>query len=108
MAKVNLIERLKDACEYDGEISFRDDYSGRGMYGKECVGISGGYSACQRLIAEVIIQIGQGMQAANDGDPDFDEFEEAVRKLMNFASDSMGSDVILYFPRIKVEVAEAE
>lgn len=107
MAKVNLIERLKDACEYSGEVSFRDDYSGRGMYGKECVGISGGYSACQRLIGEVIIQLGQDMQDATT-DQHLEAFEDAIPKLLNFNSDSMGRDVILYFPSIKAEVAEAE
>jgi len=107
MTKTSVIDRLKEACERDGDIAFRADYSGRNMYGSACVGIVGGRAACQRLIAEVIATAGQDMLDATPGDPTFSEFYALVKDLMGFASDSMGRDAILYFPAVQTEVADA-
>lgn len=38
MTQAEKIDILRDIC-YDVEGSFRNDYSGRGMCGRECVGI---------------------------------------------------------------------
>ena len=53
-----IAEMVQQAClDTEGsedEVSFYNNYSGRGMYGNRCVGITGSERACNRLIAEVI------------------------------------------------------
>ncbi len=100
---------LKDACEDIGEVSFRNDYSGRGMYGRKCVGITGSRSDCQRVIGAVLQQMTQELfdtaidssegeeQAAYDLN---DVVQENIDKLMQQSMDSMGLDVIVYFERL--------
>jgi hypothetical protein len=55
-----IAKALFDALEDQGchEISFRDSYSGRGMYGKETCGISGefGWGDIARAWANVCVQ----------------------------------------------------
>lgn len=81
-----LQELLRDACNDSGEVNFRHNYSGRGMYGRECVGITGDMDDCMAVIGEVIKQ-----QREEPG------FDDAVDTLLNFSKDSMGRDVILYW-----------
>lgn len=102
---------LKAACEDMGEeVSFRNDYSGRGMYGKRCVGITGSRGDCQRVIAEVLRQMTQELfDAAIDCDEGEenaaydlnDAVQENIDKLMHQSMDSMGLDVIVYFERLE-------
>jgi hypothetical protein len=105
---------LKRACEAttdsDDDVSYRNSYSGRGMYGRECVGIVGSYSACQAVIGEAIKdmvqQLFEASVDADDSDTNVaydmnDTVQENIDKLMQQSSDSMGLDVIVYFTRIK-------
>ena len=112
-----LQEYLKEACEDAGEdfASFRNDYSGRGMYGSRCVGITGTMGECQPILAQVIKNMSMNLSAVakESMDPDFsateddladteNEFDKQVDALMNFSQDSMGmSGVILYWPGLK-------
>ncbi len=112
-----LQERIKEACEDAGEdfISFRNDYSGRGMYGSRCVGITGTMGECQQILAQVIKNMSMNLSAVakESMDPDFsateddladteNEFDKQVDALMNFSQDSMGmGGVILYWPGLK-------
>lgn len=99
---------LKDACEQsedsEYDVSFRNDYSGRGMYQRRCVGITGSEMACMKLIAEVIkadriklktVQLGS---SEHEGDA---LFGELVDTLLNYDRDSMGRDIILYWPQLE-------
>ena len=89
-------EMLKEAAESFGEVSFYNTYSGRGMYGRQCVGITGSESDCLGVIAEVISDI-HNCSVLND---DF-EFDETVRTLLcNQSRDNMGYDVIVYWPTL--------
>ncbi len=91
---------LQLLCEQvDDEVSFRNDYSGRGMYGKSCVGITGSKSGCMQIIAEVI------KASVNDTEM---TVEEVVDMLLNFEQDSMGLDVILYWPDLEPLEADSE
>ncbi len=84
---------IKQACEDSGEVDFRDDYSGRGMYGDRCVGITGTRGQCMSVIGAAIKRAGDDGIGHN--------FEKAVDKLMGFSQDSMGLDIIMYWPSIK-------
>ncbi len=99
-----LVQRIRAACEDDGDISIRTDYSGRGMYGRRCVGITGSLHMCMAIISEVIKEL------IDDIDVDMNETEHqsaksyacsAVDGLLAFEQDSMGYDVILYWAEIQ-------
>jgi hypothetical protein len=107
----SLQKMIKAACTDMGdEAGFRNDYSGRGMYGKRCVGITGTWKDCQRVIAAVL---GNLTQELFDASIDCDEGEEnvaydlndktqtAIDQLMNFSFDQMGYDVIIYWERLE-------
>jgi hypothetical protein len=75
----------------------RTEYSGRGMYGSNCLGIvtgDSGFSLAQTL-----------MEAREEAD----EADEDVRELLDAMlsreprTDSMGLDTIYYWPGIQVE-----
>lgn len=104
-----IVEMLKDAAD---EVDVRD-YSGRAMYGKLCLGITGPMERCLEAIAEVCIQLLQEVaQTSYDVDRENQEAlskmqgeqyeaEDWIRTLHKFSQDSMGrSDVVLYWPSI--------
>jgi hypothetical protein len=103
---MNLQKLIKSACEDSGLAEFYNAYSGRGMYGKQCVGITGDKSQCMQVLAEVI-KASKDEVAIDDG---VLTFEEIVDTLMEFEQDSMGrSDVIIYWRTLPpIEETEPE
>ena len=84
-------------------VRFRNDYSGRGMYGKTCVGITGPRYDCQSMIAEAISSaiIDWQMVPLGSSREETDLFyRELVNTLNSYRTDSMGLDVILYWPEL--------
>lgn len=110
--KAALLMALETACEDSGEVRFYADYSGRGMYGRQCVGISGGRSDCRQLITQIIQNMAEDLvNEAEDerGGSALDTFNDAVEALLKYDQDSMGHDVILYWTHVQSEpVAEVE
>jgi hypothetical protein len=106
---MNIAKLIKDAVEKFncqvglGDVSFRESYSGRGMYGRECVGITGHEDDCRKVIAMVINDARDSMGP----DSDFD-FHGMVDSLLDFKRDSMGFDVILYWEDIQQEGDDGE
>jgi len=98
-----LVEMIRDAAEDMGdEVRFRDSYSGRGMYGRECVGVVGSEDSCMALVGEVIKRMHYEANPAVD-------FSQAVDLIMNISRDSMGRSMILYWPQLApVEDREAD
>jgi len=93
-------------------------YSGRGMYGKSCVSISGESRELQRTIAHVLesfladaFERGQEEEAnrrLEDGEepmeyeyPELHELQEMARTLVSFSSDAMGLNQVYYWPSVK-------
>jgi hypothetical protein len=104
----SIAESLQKFCG-DGNVEFRS-YSGRGMYGKQCVAITGDFSACMQMISEVIKDLhDEVFNAAIDSTDDRDSapydldsaFSGAVDDLMDFSYDSMGLDVVVYWPNVE-------
>ena len=95
---INRME-FTDALECGGvtEYEIRDDYSGRGMNGADCFGITVSPSDERR----VYYALGVAFGYAEGGDAeDMGPWE----RLMDRASvDSMGRDVIVYFPGFALE-----
>ncbi len=83
-----LLEEISQ--EVDG--SFRTDYSGRGMYGKSCVGI----------VAHSLLALGAAISRLV-------EDEELREELVsNSLTDSMGYDTIVYWPRVTSSDADED
>lgn len=86
-----IIEIMEDFCnEY--EFSFRDDYSGRGMYGKRCVGfvVDAGCNVLVTLVELTEMLIDNDIEYVSD-------------KLGAICQDSMGTGTIIYFPKLVKE-----
>ncbi len=100
MNQLQVIAKLvKDVCEQtedsDYEVRFRNDYSGRGMYGRNCIGIVGSEKGCLQVIAAALKQA--RADSIHDSEVDFDGM---VDTLMDFDRDSMGRDIIIYWPQV--------
>lgn len=86
MARMSVKERIERFAEEYG-YSFRDDYSGRFMFGKRCIGVSGKGDLKMDLF-EFLVNDGLSVSRA--------------RQIINSAStDDMGLGMIIYFPRIQ-------
>ena len=96
---------LREVIENDFEdVRFRNTYSGRGMYGRTCVGITGPANLCQQVIAEAIIQAGidsQKVQLGSNREETDEFFRQSVRTLLDYAEDSMGMNVVFYWPGLQ-------
>lgn len=88
---------IQEVCDQE-EWSLRKDYSGRGMFGRKCIGITGrhinGFTVCAKIIR----------YASDETFTDADPSElEALIELFAEASvseDSMGLSQIIYFSNI--------
>lgn len=97
------------------EVNIRS-YSGRSMYGRQCVGIVGTFTDCQTLIAECIKAMMQDLfdtamdGASEDEAYDMNEtYQTNVDRLLAFSQDNMGLDVVIYWSRLEwVESEEDE
>lgn len=78
--KIKVLRRIADA---DDSMSFYDDYSGRGMYGQECVAIDTDYP-------NALIE-----QAASRG-------------VMGARVDRMGRGYVVYWPSIQATETEKD
>jgi len=89
----SLHETGEDGCGFsaygDGdsdEVGVREDYSGRGMYGAKCLGFTvSSQAAAFRLMVGMTSVLGA---------------DEAARIAGRAATDSMGRDMIVYFPGV--------
>lgn len=83
-----------------------NDYSGRFMYGRQCVAVGGGKSKIQGLFKAVLLHYheswieaeNQRMIGNDDADPDISYEELLDFLLVNYNTDSMGLGVVLYWP----------
>jgi hypothetical protein len=88
VTKTALIEALEGVCERK-EVEFRSNYSGRGMYGKNCCGIVGSPSDLVKVVLAVVTET----------DPESAEDFTAVLE-DNLCTDSMGYNTIFYWPSL--------
>lgn len=86
------IEQALYDADLEPEEDLRDDYSGRGMYGRNCFGFVTSIAGLARFFAAL------GALAAED-----EELEQLPGDLArNLSSDSMGRDTIFYFPNFQL------
>jgi hypothetical protein len=73
---------------------YRTDYSGRGMYGKQCVGIVGDMADFMDFVTTL---------AAWYFEDEDEEAEEFWYRINSVQIDNMGRDSIFYWPSIQAE-----
>lgn len=87
---MNFVTAIKEICKSDPDsFRFRSDYSGRGMGGATCVGV-----VCHSHTALFSAFL---TQVQEQGSEDLD-LSDAIEAFESARQDSMGRDVILYFP----------
>jgi hypothetical protein len=97
---------LRDVIAEDGDhgsVRFRNDYSGRCMFGKTCVGITGTMRDCQEVLSEALTRAGidsQTVQLGSSREETNRFYRQLVKTLTDFRTDSMGMGSILYWPEL--------
>ena len=87
---VNIAELIEEFCEiHSDECRFRKNYSGRGMFGKRCVGLD-----CDKNSLDILAKLCDFLHSNN--------IESVEDALGNICQDSMGKGIIIYFPHIVV------
>ena len=93
---------LYDMYATASDVDFRSDYSGRGMYGKTCVGFvvqtpAVGLMSVGAALAEVL-------RSADEDDVDYNEKLNLLHFMVtNACIDNMGMDMIVYFPGVTLK-----
>ena len=83
-------------------------YSGRGMNGKQCVGIDTEHTDTTALVLDLVKEALGGVNTSC-GDRAYEsigEVQDLCELLKGARSDSMGHGYIVYFPKIKWEEAD--
>lgn len=99
-----LQEYLRDfADDTAGSVEFRNDYSGRCMYGNRCVALTGSWDDIRRLMAYLIMELLDDLGRGGTGDPKdlVEPYKDYAQALMNYSQDNMGLDIVVYWPSLK-------
>jgi len=90
---MSLAAKVKDFAE-EGGLDFRGSYSGRCMYGKACVGVVAEDFASFLAFFAILVR---NLEDDND-----------IESLTNVRQDSMGRQIIYYWPSIESEEFEED
>lgn len=105
--KFNMSRELYDYLQEVSDLSLRDDYSGRFMFGATCFGIV--TSSLATVAKEFDRALCDVMSMCASDEPEVDAIAEEAEELrdmdifQNYCQDSMGLDYIVYFPGVTVE-----
>lgn len=88
----NIKTFIEEFCE-EQELDYREDYSGRGMFGSRCVGI-----VCDNPLS-ILLELFAFIVDSDDGISG----GEVQYALGEPEEDSMGTRNILYFPELEME-----
>jgi hypothetical protein len=81
----------------DFELSqIRWDYSGRYMYGRTCIGITGSIRDLMRFVLLVMPKIVSELETG-----DRDVIPQVPEEWLDVRSDNMGMDMIFYWPEVQ-------
>lgn len=118
MEKLCLQEQLEKVVEDDLNVSFLNNYSGRGMYGKSCIALSGSLGDCMAAVGALLNNMhDEAFEHARDAETD-EELNvasalniaacNATEELMKIKWDNMGYDVVVYWPDLPSIDSEEE
>lgn len=101
-----ITEIMYDWYGTGSDVDFRSDYSGRGMYGKTCVGFVVESSVGMLMIGASIAEALRIEQIEGDPTP-YDESLQLMHHMITCALvDSMGLGQIVYFPGVTLASEE--
>lgn len=89
-----------EEIENIGEHRVRANYSGRGMYGKTCIGVESDYGSVQQ--DKVTLAILTALHPDRD-DLTWEEVVDLIETLPRPHQDSMGLGMIVYYPGLTIE-----
>ena len=108
-----IIQNFVDDQGEDDEVSVYENYSGRGMFGKNCFGFSlGRYTNSHMFIVGLISHLYDANirpiiideATTEDDEKEFEEYENLIEMLNSRIDiDSLGLGTILYFPNVAWE-----
>lgn len=90
---------IADAAGLDSGDAVRLDYSGRGMYGDTCVGITGSIGDLLGFVREVTKR-NEYNEAHDEQGEEADAIREFSRWIEDVSTDSMGYDSIFYWTNV--------
>lgn len=114
----SLQSEIKQAA-HECDVSFRQSYSGRGMFGRSCIAVTGSLSDVQTVIAQTILALQEEViQAVQDAGEDEEKIDAAddmrgilsdyVETILDYKTDNMGGwDIVAYWPKLEWQ-GEAE
>lgn len=78
-------------------------YSGRGMYGKQCLSVVMSQSSFLELQKNIIGEIIDEIENYYDGDDEYGEFDsdklrEYINTLLSYSMDNLGLEFVFYWP----------
>jgi hypothetical protein len=92
-----LIETVVD--QFAGDIEIYEDYSGRGMYGATCFGLTCSGDVIYPFFVELGAEVARVVESG-----DLDVYDDLAGDLARAArTDSMGRDTIVYFPGFSLD-----
>ncbi|WAB09251.1 hypothetical protein SEA_LITTLEMUNCHKIN_75 [Gordonia phage LittleMunchkin] len=97
------IDTAASWADFDTEEDVRTDYSGRGMYGKTCIGYTGENPAA--FIAALVTAV---MTREQNDTIDAVELIEALGQIGRPGVDSMGLSTITYWPSLHLDPLQSE
>ena len=97
---MNAAQIIKDAAESLDGVSIRTDYSGRCMFGKQCIGIVGDPSDCKQVISDCIYEL---FEMVDSEEISVCDAQEIAGEIMDYQEDGMGLQVIFYWTKLKAE-----
>ena len=105
----SMIQEIASECDME----FRDDYSGRGMYGKQCIAVVGSRDQFDQFRSEIVSFLMDEIYSATidaESEEEMDaaqdllsSYQEFVRQLFNSREDNMGRDMVFYWPSLQAE-----
>lgn len=101
------IKRFQTVCE-DNDIQYLTDYSGRGMLGKNCVGVTGSAYDLMRFTIHCIPKLDEDWWAETGDADTWVERIECSDEWYAVRTDSLGVDAIFYWPNIRTVKNEEE
>ena len=88
---MNISEKIKEFCEDTGN-RFYENYSGRGMFGRTCVGVVTEDNVISLILDLFVYMVENEM-----------DLYESKELLQCAKTDNLGYDTIVYFPGINSE-----
>jgi len=101
-----LVAILKEIVDNTDDVRFSGNYSGRGMYGKTCISISGSEGDCRGVLVEAVKEMMSDLAFAGTGNSEdlLPEYQGIVEELMlEYSTDSLGRGIVMYWSQIADE-----